>query len=221
MIYYDFNWISSIWRMEYIKDSIYCKFSCVYIIFFSWYITSWSWWMVTWNFDIQNCCYLLRCLKECIVLLLSNLILMFAHSNFLVMMLKYVMIVTLLHLQQGIHRATTYVSFSDWIYWKPIEHLFDLVLKQGLFMFRYPPHGRRTIPPERGVQWERLRAPPVDKSAHELHISDCLNELRPGDHIEIQWKRNKEFPYGEKFSYNHIVYFDHFCCFICLMEVLV
>ena len=67
----------------------------------------------------------------------------------------------------------------------------------GLFIFRYPPHGRRTIPPEGGVQWERLRAPPVDTSAHELHISDCLNELRPGDHIEIQWRRNKEFPYGE------------------------
>ncbi|KAH7677310.1 F-box domain-containing protein [Dioscorea alata] len=64
------------------------------------------------------------------------------------------------------------------------------------FTARYPPHGRRTIPSEGGVQWERLRAPPVDTSAHELHISDCLNELRPGDHIEIQWRRNKEFPYG-------------------------
>ena len=31
-----------------------------------------------------------------------------------------------------------------------------------------------------------IRAPPVDKSTHELHISDCLNELRPGDHIEVQ-----------------------------------
>ncbi|KAJ0978974.1 hypothetical protein J5N97_014448 [Dioscorea zingiberensis] len=64
------------------------------------------------------------------------------------------------------------------------------------FEARYPPHGRRTIPPEGGVQWDRLRAPPVDTSAHELHVTDCLNDLRPGDHIEIQWRRNKEFPYG-------------------------
>lgn len=49
---------------------------------------------------------------------------------------------------------------------------------------------------EEGVQWDRLRAPPVDTPAHDLHISDCLNDLRPGDHIEIQWRRSKEFPYG-------------------------
>jgi hypothetical protein len=49
---------------------------------------------------------------------------------------------------------------------------------------------------EDGVQWDRVRAPPVDTRAHDLHASDCLHELRPGDHIEIQWRRNKEFPYG-------------------------
>lgn len=64
------------------------------------------------------------------------------------------------------------------------------------FQARYPPHGRRTVVIEDGVQWDRLRAPPVDTPAHELHISDCLYDLRPGDHIEIQWRRNKEFPYG-------------------------
>jgi len=64
------------------------------------------------------------------------------------------------------------------------------------FQARYPPHGRRPIAIENGVPWERLRAPPVDTSPHDLHISDCLSELRPGDHIEIQWRRNKEFPYG-------------------------
>ncbi|RRT83703.1 hypothetical protein B296_00016925 [Ensete ventricosum] len=61
---------------------------------------------------------------------------------------------------------------------------------------RYPPHGRRTTVMEEGVQRDRLRAPPVDTLARDLHISDCLNDLRPGDHIEIQWRRSKEFPYG-------------------------
>lgn len=64
------------------------------------------------------------------------------------------------------------------------------------FQARYPPHGRRAASIESGVPWERLRASPVDTSPHDLHLSDCLNDLHPGDHIEIQWRRNKEFPYG-------------------------
>lgn len=64
------------------------------------------------------------------------------------------------------------------------------------FQARYPPHGRRLVAIETGIAWDRVRAPPVDTSPHDLHLSDCLNELRPGDHIEIQWRRNKEFPYG-------------------------
>nr|XP_043631607.1 F-box protein At2g32560-like [Erigeron canadensis] len=64
------------------------------------------------------------------------------------------------------------------------------------FHARYPPHGRRAAAIESGVSWDRLRAPPVDTSPHDLHISDCLNDLRPKDHIEIQWRKNKQFPYG-------------------------
>ncbi|KAH0465847.1 hypothetical protein IEQ34_005950 [Dendrobium chrysotoxum] len=64
------------------------------------------------------------------------------------------------------------------------------------FHAKYPPHGRRTIVIEEGVEWDRIRAPPIDTLAHDLHISDCLHDLHPGDHIEIQWRRNKEFPYG-------------------------
>ncbi|CAA0833503.1 F-box protein [Striga hermonthica] len=69
-------------------------------------------------------------------------------------------------------------------------------VKTNTFQARYPPHGRRPSAMEIGVTWDRLRASPVVTSPHDLHISDCLNELRPGDHIEIQWRRNKEFPYG-------------------------
>ncbi|XP_052176838.1 F-box protein At2g32560-like isoform X2 [Diospyros lotus] len=62
------------------------------------------------------------------------------------------------------------------------------------FRARYSPYGRRTI--EENIEWHRVRAPAVDTPAHVLHASDCLDDLRPGDHIEIQWRRNKEFPYG-------------------------
>uniref|UniRef100_A0A9I9D863 F-box domain-containing protein n=2 Tax=Cucumis melo TaxID=3656 RepID=A0A9I9D863_CUCME len=69
-------------------------------------------------------------------------------------------------------------------------------LRTDTFQARYPPHGRRAIAIENGVQWERLRSPPIDTPPHDLHVSDCLNELCPGDHIEIQWRKNKDFPYG-------------------------
>lgn len=62
------------------------------------------------------------------------------------------------------------------------------------FLARYSPYGRQTT--EDNIHWDRLRAPPVDTPPHVLHVSDCSNDLKPGDHIEIQWRRNKEFPYG-------------------------
>lgn len=46
------------------------------------------------------------------------------------------------------------------------------------------------------MQWSRIRAPPVSTPPHDLHASDCLDDLRPGDHFEIQWRKNKDFPYG-------------------------
>ncbi|XP_054790098.1 F-box protein At2g32560-like isoform X2 [Prosopis cineraria] len=61
------------------------------------------------------------------------------------------------------------------------------------FQARYSPHGRWA---EENIPWERLRMPPIDISPHVLYTSDCLADLRPGDHVEIQWRRNKEFPYG-------------------------
>ncbi|XP_072960521.1 F-box protein At2g32560-like [Typha angustifolia] len=93
------------------------------------------------------------------------------------------------------------------------------------FHARYPPHGRRTIVIEEGVQWDRLRAPPVETPPHDLHISDCLNELCPGDHIEIQWRRNKEFPYGWWYGIvGHLESCDgneHFCrCHLSDMVIL-
>ncbi|XP_010510850.1 PREDICTED: F-box protein At2g26850-like [Camelina sativa] len=68
------------------------------------------------------------------------------------------------------------------------------------FQARFPPHGRRAIAVEKDVTWERIRATPIDASPHHLYISDSLKELKPGDHIEIQWRRNKEFPYGWWYS---------------------
>ncbi|KAA8517942.1 hypothetical protein F0562_015416 [Nyssa sinensis] len=62
------------------------------------------------------------------------------------------------------------------------------------FRARYSPHWQQTT--EENIVWNRLRARTVDTLPHVLHVSDCLNDLSPGDHIEIQWRRKKEFPYG-------------------------
>ncbi|KAK9069278.1 hypothetical protein SSX86_013394 [Deinandra increscens subsp. villosa] len=62
------------------------------------------------------------------------------------------------------------------------------------FMARYSSQGRPTI--EENIKWERLRSPAVDVSPYDLHVSDCLTDLKPGDHFEIQWRKSKEFPYG-------------------------
>ncbi|ONH94841.1 hypothetical protein PRUPE_7G034300 [Prunus persica] len=66
--------------------------------------------------------------------------------------------------------------------------------RTNTFQARYSPYGRRAT--EDNIPWDRLRAAPVDTPSHKLHVSDCLHDLKPGDHIEIQWRRNKEFPYG-------------------------
>ncbi|XP_016483959.2 F-box protein At2g26850 isoform X1 [Nicotiana tabacum] len=62
------------------------------------------------------------------------------------------------------------------------------------FRARYPTQGRRIV--EENIEWNRLRAPTVDTPPYVLHISDCLNDLKPDDHFEIQWRKSKEFPYG-------------------------
>uniref|UniRef100_A0ACD5W2J3 Uncharacterized protein n=1 Tax=Avena sativa TaxID=4498 RepID=A0ACD5W2J3_AVESA len=64
------------------------------------------------------------------------------------------------------------------------------------FTARYPPHGRKPAKEEEGVQWCRVRAAPVSTPAQDLHASGCLDGLHPGDHFEIQWRKNKDFPYG-------------------------
>ncbi|KAE8664096.1 F-box protein [Hibiscus syriacus] len=66
--------------------------------------------------------------------------------------------------------------------------------KTDTFQARYSPDGRRMT--EENISWDRLRVPPVDTCSYDLHSSDSLLDLKPGDHIEIQWRKTKEFPYG-------------------------
>ncbi|EPS66079.1 hypothetical protein M569_08700, partial [Genlisea aurea] len=62
------------------------------------------------------------------------------------------------------------------------------------FIARYPSQGVSLI--EESIGWNRIRAPVVDTPSNILHVSDCLNELKPDDQVEIQWRKNNLFPYG-------------------------
>lgn len=42
-----------------------------------------------------------------------------------------------------------------------------------------------------------VRIPTDETPPYVLHVSDCLDNLKPGDHIEIQWKGSEQTPsYG-------------------------
>jgi hypothetical protein len=103
-----------------------------------------------------------------------------------------------------------FFSFSFFL-WK-VWYLYCRALElKWVFCCRYSPHERRTT--EENIQWDRLRAPPVDTPPHILHASDCLNDLKPGNHIEIQWRRKREFPYGVFLNqYAFMIFFFFFTC---------
>jgi len=41
-----------------------------------------------------------------------------------------------------------------------------------------------------------VRAPTVDTPPYVVHVSHCVDNLKPEDHIEIQWRPNTQCPYG-------------------------
>ncbi|KAJ1405210.1 F-box-like domain superfamily [Sesbania bispinosa] len=45
------------------------------------------------------------------------------------------------------------------------------------------------------IQWDEVRVSPVETSPCDRYVSDCFEELKPGDHIEIQWKTSSEISY--------------------------
>lgn len=71
----------------------------------------------------------------------------------------------------------------------------NYVRDSDTFCARYSPYYPRVIM-EDEIPWARIRKPPVETSPSEFHNPDVAEEFRPGDHIEVQWKRCQYFPYG-------------------------
>jgi hypothetical protein len=45
--------------------------------------------------------------------------------------------------------------------------------------------------------WNRVRMPPLETFAIGYKKFTCLDDLKPGDYIEIQTRMNKTQPYGK------------------------
>ncbi|XP_020213163.1 F-box protein At2g32560 [Cajanus cajan] len=57
-----------------------------------------------------------------------------------------------------------------------------------------PTGGWRMI--EVNVPWDRLRLSPVETSTREFYMSNCRNDLKPGDQIEIQMRSRQSTTYN-------------------------
>lgn len=60
---------------------------------------------------------------------------------------------------------------------------------------------------ERDIDWERLRKPPPKTFLVDYYEYNNLNDLKPGDRVEIQKRRRRAFPYhGNKKKTSNLSY---------------
>ncbi|KAI4353075.1 hypothetical protein L6164_002050 [Bauhinia variegata] len=94
-----------------------------------------------------------------------------------------------------------YISLESGKFWFPAQIYRGLVLCNALlsydsktdnFQAREQTGGWHFL--GKNISWDMLRSPRVE-TPFVLHVSDCLDDLKPGDHIEIQWRPTRERPY--------------------------
>ncbi|KAG4393606.1 hypothetical protein AAZX31_03G110700 [Glycine max] len=92
-----------------------------------------------------------------------------------------------------------YFSLENGKFWFPAQIYRGLLVRDALvrydsktdkFQARQQNGGWQVM--GNNIQWDILRAPPVDTPPWNLHVSDCLQDLKPEDHIEIQRKPRRE-----------------------------
>ncbi|RYR51970.1 hypothetical protein Ahy_A06g026906 [Arachis hypogaea] len=101
-----------------------------------------------------------------------------------------------------------YISLENGKFWFPAQVYRELLVSNALvsydsktntFQARQQMGGWRII--GNSIRWDKVRAPPNETSQCNIphQLSDSLHHLRPGDHIEIQWKASTEVPYVERY----------------------
>ncbi|KAK8468186.1 hypothetical protein PHAVU_007G244750 [Phaseolus vulgaris] len=95
-----------------------------------------------------------------------------------------------------------YFSLESGRFWFPAQVYKGLVIHNALvnydsqsntFEARYQSGGWRCL--GRNIGWDMVRAPSVDTPPYLVHLSHCSDNLKPEDHIEIQWRSNTQCPY--------------------------
>ncbi|KAI4351270.1 hypothetical protein L6164_005646 [Bauhinia variegata] len=102
--------------------------------------------------------------------------------------------------QSNCSKMALYVSLQRGRFWFPAQ-VYKVVSIASKFGFKSssssipsPTGGWELI--QENIQCVMLRISPVDTSPLAFHMSNCLNDLKPGDDIEIQMRRRTEKPYG-------------------------
>ncbi|KAK4259673.1 hypothetical protein QN277_005981 [Acacia crassicarpa] len=90
--------------------------------------------------------------------------------------------------------AQLYNERNDWT----IQNWHDAMLsydsRTDTFKARYPLHGWSEV--GGNVGWDKVRAPAVDISPFSVYASNSIiHDLKPGDHIEIQWRHSLQYPF--------------------------
>lgn len=110
----------------------------------------------------------------------------------------------LITLFKNCSKMALYICLESGRFWFPVQLYkaanllcYDAIVsydsKRDTFKARCQTGGWRLT--EENIQWDRLRSSPVETSPREVHMSNCMNDLKPGDQIEIQLKKRKESPY--------------------------
>ncbi|KAK7279001.1 hypothetical protein RJT34_24042 [Clitoria ternatea] len=100
-----------------------------------------------------------------------------------------------------------YFSLQTGRFWFPAQVYKGLMIHNALvsydkesdsFQGRYQSDGWRCL--GKNIEWDMVRAPAIDSLPNVLYVSDCLDNLKPGDHIEIQWRGSTQCPYDWWFA---------------------
>ncbi|CAJ1915138.1 unnamed protein product [Sphenostylis stenocarpa] len=96
-----------------------------------------------------------------------------------------------------------YVSLETGKFWFPVQIYRGLFVREALVRYDSKSDTFRARRQSGGwhkvgsnIQWDKLRAPPIDMPPCDEYVSDCLQDLKPGDHVEIQRRSRNGIPYG-------------------------
>ncbi|XP_050911327.1 F-box protein At2g26850-like isoform X1 [Lathyrus oleraceus] len=101
-----------------------------------------------------------------------------------------------------------YICLETGRFWFPIQiykatkktlYCYDALVsydsRTNTFRARSTNAGKRLV--ERDIDWERLRKPPPKTFLVDYYEYNNLNDLKPGDRVEIQKRRRRAFPYHD------------------------